>query len=67
MSTLKEQLERAEAEHNKSVVPKIIEQEKAPQFGNPYRAEYIKSAEAIQEKLIKRGKTARPSKKSKVR
>jgi hypothetical protein len=67
MSTLKEQLEAERAERNKPAVPKVVPPPSAPTFGNPYRAEYIKSAEAIQEKLIKRGKSARPSKKSKGR
>ncbi len=67
MSTLKEQLEAEKAENNRPHIPKMIEPEKTPHFGNPYRAEYIKSAEAIQEKLLKRGKPARPSKKTKLR
>ncbi len=68
MLTLKEQLDAEAAEKNKPSVPKVITpQVSAPLFGNPYRQEYIKSAEAIQEKLIKRGKSARPSKKSKGR
>ena len=67
MSTLKEQLDAERAERNKPAVPKISAPQSLPLFGNPYRAEYIKSAEAIQEKLIKRGKSARPSKKSKGR
>jgi len=67
MSTLKEQLDAERAERARPAAPKIIEKASAPLFGNPYRAEYIKSAEAIQEKLIKRGKSARPSRKSKMR
>jgi hypothetical protein len=67
MSTLKEQLDAEKAEKSKPQAPAKITPEKPPNFGNPYRAEYIKSAEAIQEKLIKRGKSARPSKKSKAR
>jgi|GEM_PF-4769288 len=69
MSTLKEQLDAERAEKNRPSVPPPVQPTKvsAPLFGNPYRAEYLKSAEAIQEKLIKRGKPARPSKKSKMR
>ncbi len=65
--TLKEQLAAEAAEKSKPPVPAAMTQPSAPAFGNPYRAEYLKSAEAIQEKLIKRGKSARPSKKSKGR
>ncbi len=67
MSTLKEQLDALAAENSKPPVAKVIQPVAAPRFGNPYREEYIKSAEAIQEKLLKRGKSARPSKKSKMR
>jgi hypothetical protein len=67
MSTLKEQIEAEIAERNRPAAPQITHKVSAPLFGNPYRAEYIKSAEAIQEKLLKRGKSARPSKKSKGR
>jgi hypothetical protein len=67
MNTLKEQLDAEKAQKDKPSAPKEIVREKPPLFGNPYRAEYIKSAEAIQEKLIKRGKPARPSKKSKMK
>lgn len=67
MRTLKEQLEAEAVENSKPIAPKVIPPVAPPRFGNPYRAEYIKSAEAIQEKLIKRGKSARPSKKSKMR
>ncbi len=67
MKTLKEQLEAEAAERHRPAAPKIVVQESAPRFGNPYREEYLKSAEAIKEKLIKRGKSARPSKKSKMR
>jgi len=65
--TLKEQLAAEAAEKSKPPVPIVVAPASAPSFGNPYRAEYIKSAEAIQEKLIKRGKSARPSRKSKGR
>ena len=67
MRTLKEQLDAEAAERNKPSIPKETPPASLPLFGNPYRAEYIKSAEAIQEKLLKRGKSARPSKKSKGR
>ncbi len=68
MSTLKEQLDAERAEKNRPSVPQVQPTKvSAPLFGNPYRAEYLKSAEAIQEKRIKRGKPARPSKKSKMR
>jgi hypothetical protein len=68
MSTLKEQLEAERAERNRPSVPKITEKKvTTPLFGNPYRAEYVKSAEVIQEKLLKRGKSARPSRKSKMK
>ena len=67
MSTLKEQLDAEKAERDKPATPKAIETEQKIAFGNPYRAEYIKSAEAIQEKLQKRGKSARPSKKKSMR
>ncbi len=59
MSTLKEQLDAEREENNKPRVPEIIESAKPILYGNPYRSEYIKNAEAIKEKLIKRGKTAR--------
>jgi hypothetical protein len=67
MRTLKEQLEAEAAESRKPAEPKAFQPVAAPLFGNPYRAEYIKSAEAIREKLIKRGKSARPSKKKAMR
>jgi hypothetical protein len=67
MLTLKEQLDAEVAERNKPSAPKINIPVKAPLFGNPYRLEYIKNAEAMQEKLLKRGKSARPSKKKKLR
>jgi hypothetical protein len=67
MSKLKEQLEAAAYESSKPAAPAITLPTAPPRFGNPYRAEYLKSAEAIQEKLLKRGKSARPSKKSKGR
>jgi hypothetical protein len=67
MRTLKEQLDAEKVENNKPAAPKVITPESKPLFGNPYRAEYIKSAEAIQEKLLKRGKSARPSKKKAMR
>jgi len=67
MSTLKEQLDAEKAESNRPSVTKTALPEKPLLFGNPYRMEYIKNAEAIQEKLIKRGKPARPSKKKKLR
>jgi hypothetical protein len=67
MRTLKEQLEAEAYENSKPPVPPQASPVTGPVFGNPYRAEYIKSAEAIQEKLLKRGKSARPSKKSKGR
>ncbi len=51
MSTLKEQLDAEEAANKISAASKIIEK-KPPQFGNPYGAEYIKRAQALQEKLI---------------
>ena len=65
--TLKEQLAAEAVEQSKPAAPKVIAPVAPPRYGNPYRAEYIKSAEAIQEKLLKRGKSARPSKKSKGR
>jgi hypothetical protein len=67
MSTLKEQLDAQAVEASRPPAPKITLTVSPPRFGNPYRAEYLKSAAAIQEKLIKRGKSARPSKKSKVK
>jgi hypothetical protein len=68
MLTLKEQLDAETAERNRPLVPQtVVREESRPRFGNPYRLEYVKNAEAIQEKLLKRGKSARPSKKSKVR
>ena len=67
MLTLKEQLDAERAENSRPSAPKSTQPDKPAQFGNPYRLEYIKNAEAIQEKLIKRGKPARPSKKSKMR
>jgi len=67
MSTLKEQLDAEAANRNRPLESKNVLPEKAPLFGNPYRVEYIKNAEVIQEKLLKRGKTARPSKRSKGR
>jgi len=67
MSTLKEQLDAEKAMQNHPSVVEIEAQNEQPRFGNPYRAEYIKSSEAMQEKLLKRGKPARPSKKTKLR
>ena len=67
MSSLKEQLAAEALENSKPRVPAAVAPVNPPRFGNPYRAEYIKSAEAIQEKLLKRGKSARPSRKSKGR
>jgi hypothetical protein len=67
MSTLREQLEAEAAQSRKPVESKAFQPIAAPLFGNPYREEYIKSAEAIREKLIKRGKSARPSKKKAMR
>jgi len=52
MSTLKEQLDTEEAANKKSADPKITEAKKTPRFGNPYGAEYIKKAEALQENQI---------------
>ena len=59
MSTLKEQLDAEREAKGQPREPAVIEPEKPVRFGNPYRAEYIKNASAIQEKLIKRGKAAR--------
>ena len=59
MSTLKEQLDAEREAKSKPREPEIIESDKPIRFGNPYREEYIKNAEAIKEKLIKRGKVAR--------
>jgi hypothetical protein len=67
MSTLKEQLDAEREARNRPHTPEVIEKDKPARFGNPYRDEYIKNAEVIQEKLAKRGKSARPSKKSKMR
>jgi hypothetical protein len=67
MLTLKEQLDAEIAERNRPSVANAVAPEARPRFGNPYRVEYLKNAEAIQEKLLKRGKPARPSKKSKMR
>lgn len=67
MSTLKEQLDAEKEENSRPRVSVSIEPERPIRFGNPYRAEYIKNSEAIQEKLLKRGKSARPSRKSKMR
>lgn len=59
MSTLKEQLDAEKEARNKPRELDRREPAKPLLFGNPYRQEYIKNAEAIKEKLIKRGKTAR--------
>jgi hypothetical protein len=67
MRTLKEQLEAEAARSREPAATKAIEPETTPRFGNPYREEYLKSAAAIQEKLLKRGKPARPSKKKAMR
>lgn len=59
MSTLKEQLDAEREAKNQPREADMREPAKPILFGNPYREEYIKNAEAIKEKLIKRGKAAR--------